>query len=579
MKKTEKNNKKLTRKEKGITLIALIVTIIVLIILAGIAISTISGNNGILNNTKETLVAREIGNFKEKVSMAQMSLKTEIAQKSASDNEYIATSSDNFEKLVEDVAKDFDVSAGEIIKESKATYKFASINRLQIATATSAAKVQKEGYTVSSSLDIIGNSSTDGHGYITIWYTSNSIRSITKKDKALSQYKLADAVDTSTDVSLSENQAMLVAIIHVKNNSSEFVTFDSNDESATNFGLTTIENATENVGKKLKETNYAVSTKEYSILTLNSNDETNEKAEEYMKVGNPYVVPENLYNREGYTFKKWNTLADGTGTDYNPGDLITDTNDNVQLNALWEAIEYTLSYELDGGTATNPSTYTIENNDFTLNKPSKDGYYFTGWTGSNGNTPQTDIVISKGTTGNKTYNANYAQYSQASLRTFNPTDSHVSWSFNTATGIYTITQSARSSGWGDGVVCDNSTTDIAWGKSYMLEFEIKVPNTYTLKTDGNTMFTSDGSGNDIYGTSWLIVDGIRTDGNGYGKLPQSTVINGGSWYKVQMYLINNNTTENPSHKAIRSYSGFALDLSSVASNVTYEMRNLKSIVY
>ena len=113
----------------------------------------------------------------------------------------------------------------------------------------------------------------------------------------------------------------------------------------------------------------------------------------------------------------------------------------------------------------------------------------------------------------------------------------------------------------------------------MLEFEIKVPSTYTLKTDGNTMFVSDGSGNDIYGTSWLIVDDVRNDGNGYGDLPKSTVINGGTWHKVQMYLINNNTTENSSHRAIKSYSGFALDLSSVTSNVTYQMRNLKSIVY
>ena len=181
--------------------------------------------------------------------------------------------------------------------------------------------------------------------------------------------------------------------------------------------------------------------------------------------------------------------------------------------------------------------------------------------------------------GNKTYNANYAQYSQASLRTFNENDSNVSWVFNSSTGIYQITQKAKSSGWGVGVVCDNSTTNIEWGKSYMLEFEIKLPNTYTLKTDGNTMFASDGTGNDIYGTSWLIVDDVRTDGDGYGKLPSSTVISGGTWHKVQMYLMNNNTSENPGNKAIRSFSGFGLDLSSVSLNVTYEMRNLKSIVY
>ena len=37
-------------KQKGITLIALVITIIVLLILAGVAISTLTGNDSIINN-------------------------------------------------------------------------------------------------------------------------------------------------------------------------------------------------------------------------------------------------------------------------------------------------------------------------------------------------------------------------------------------------------------------------------------------------------------------------------------------------------------------------------------------------
>ena len=48
-------------REKGITLIALVITIIVLLILAGISIATLTGENGILtkgeNATKETEIA------------------------------------------------------------------------------------------------------------------------------------------------------------------------------------------------------------------------------------------------------------------------------------------------------------------------------------------------------------------------------------------------------------------------------------------------------------------------------------------------------------------------------------------
>ena len=41
------------KKNKGITLIALIVTIIIMLILAGISISMLTGQNGILNRAAE----------------------------------------------------------------------------------------------------------------------------------------------------------------------------------------------------------------------------------------------------------------------------------------------------------------------------------------------------------------------------------------------------------------------------------------------------------------------------------------------------------------------------------------------
>lgn len=41
-------------KQKGITLIALVITIIILLILAGISISTLTGENGILRKSKHS---------------------------------------------------------------------------------------------------------------------------------------------------------------------------------------------------------------------------------------------------------------------------------------------------------------------------------------------------------------------------------------------------------------------------------------------------------------------------------------------------------------------------------------------
>ena len=71
---------------------------------------------------------------------------------------------------------------------------------------------------------------------------------------------------------------------------------------------------------------------------------------------------------------------------------------------------YTITYDLDGGTVStaNPTSYTVETATFTLNNPTKTGYTFTGWTGSNGTTAQTSVSIAKGTTGNKNYKANWS---------------------------------------------------------------------------------------------------------------------------------------------------------------------------
>ena len=68
---------------------------------------------------------------------------------------------------------------------------------------------------------------------------------------------------------------------------------------------------------------------------------------------------------------------------------------------------YTITYNLNGGTSTNPTSYNVETATFTLNNPTKEGYTFVGWTGSNGDVPQTEIIIEKGSIGNRTYTANW----------------------------------------------------------------------------------------------------------------------------------------------------------------------------
>jgi uncharacterized repeat protein (TIGR02543 family) len=86
------------------------------------------------------------------------------------------------------------------------------------------------------------------------------------------------------------------------------------------------------------------------------------------------------------------------------------TGDAIYI-AAWEADPYSISYVLNGGTvssATNPDHYTIESTEITLNNPTRSGYTFVGWSGTDltGIANQT-VTIPAGSTGAKSYSANW----------------------------------------------------------------------------------------------------------------------------------------------------------------------------
>ena len=58
---------------------------------------------------------------------------------------------------------------------------------------------------------------------------------------------------------------------------------------------------------------------------------------EYQEGAEP-IVADNLFTRTGYIFNSWNTAANGSGTEYNPGDTVTIGTANITLYAQWEAV-------------------------------------------------------------------------------------------------------------------------------------------------------------------------------------------------------------------------------------------------
>ena len=112
--------------------------------------------------------------------------------------------------------------------------------------------------------------------------------------------------------------------------------------------------------------------------------------------GTPITAP--TLTREGYQFNGW----DKTFPTTMPAE-------NLTITAQWTVNQYTITYDLAGGTAEgNPNTYTIETGAFTLKNPTKSGYTFTGWsgTGLDGENNMT-VTIHTGSTGERSYTAHW----------------------------------------------------------------------------------------------------------------------------------------------------------------------------
>ena len=116
---------------------------------------------------------------------------------------------------------------------------------------------------------------------------------------------------------------------------------------------------------------------------------------------------------KGYSAKSSWTLVSGTANAenaiYRVGSKKISNSQKSFGTISADATSYTITYTLNGGTLPSgyPTSYNITTNTFSLSNPTRTGYTFSGWTGSNGSTPQTSVSIAKGSTGNKSYTANW----------------------------------------------------------------------------------------------------------------------------------------------------------------------------
>ena len=121
-----------------------------------------------------------------------------------------------------------------------------------------------------------------------------------------------------------------------------------------------------------------------------------------------YKLPKNALTRYGYTFAGWSTKADGTVEFEDESVYTMGADSEVTLYAIWSPVTYKITYELNGGKAENITEYSIETGEFSLNAPTRAGYTFTGWSGSNltGENNMT-VTITDGTYGDLSFVAHW----------------------------------------------------------------------------------------------------------------------------------------------------------------------------
>ena len=141
---------------------------------------------------------------------------------------------------------------------------------------------------------------------------------------------------------------------------------------------------------------------EYTITLLEMDGAGTSEALVYT-VEQPVTLP--TPTREGYAFLGWTVNSDMAPqlTVVLPQGSIG----NKTYTANWELTGYTVTMNLNGGSGETTLLYTVEDEEFALPTPTRNGYEFVGWTGEGITTPQTSVKIPKGSTGNKAYTANW----------------------------------------------------------------------------------------------------------------------------------------------------------------------------
>lgn len=129
-----------------------------------------------------------------------------------------------------------------------------------------------------------------------------------------------------------------------------------------------------------KSGSFTIGAKTSYTVSYNANGGSGVPSNQTKWYGEDLTLSSTKPTRTGYSFKNWNTKADGSGTTYASGGGYTG-NAALTLYAQWTPNTYTVKYNANGGTgapANQTKTYGV---DLTLStaKPTRTNYNFLGW--------------------------------------------------------------------------------------------------------------------------------------------------------------------------------------------------------
>ena len=142
---------------------------------------------------------------------------------------------------------------------------------------------------------------------------------------------------------------------------------------------------------------------EYTIITLLEGGNAGSSQVYFYTVEQTVTLP--TPTRTGYTFLGW--TGEGITTPQPNVTIPKGSTGDKKYIENWELTEYNITMDLNGGSGQEKVVYTMTDEDFELPTPTRNGYEFVGWTGEGITTPQTQVIIPKGSTGNKAYTANW----------------------------------------------------------------------------------------------------------------------------------------------------------------------------